>query len=70
MNEVTADSVFSAALQLPVPDRLALVSRLLDSMPAEGLLLALDDEGLLEELDRRFADDRGAVAWEQLRDEV
>jgi hypothetical protein len=70
MNEVNADAVFLAALQLSVPDRLALVSRLLETMPAEGVFHALDDEGLLEKLDRRFEDDRGAVAWEQLRNEV
>ena len=70
MNATNADVVFAAALQLPVPDRLALVLRLLETMPAEGLPLSLDDEGLRQELDRRFADDQGAVQWERLRDET
>jgi len=39
-------------------------------MPAEGLSIALDDEDLVEKLDRRFSDDQGAVSWEQLRDEI
>jgi putative addiction module component (TIGR02574 family) len=69
MNETNSEAVYSAALQLPIPDRLALVSRLLETMPVDGLQLSLDDDGLKEELDRRSADDSGAVSWEQLRAE-
>jgi hypothetical protein len=41
MSNIDSDSVFSAAVQLSVPERLVLVSRLLETMPAEGLPLSL-----------------------------
>jgi hypothetical protein len=65
----TYDVIFEAALQLPECDRLTLVSRLLETMPAEDSCLSLDDSSLVEELDRRFADRADSVPWSELRDE-
>ena len=64
-----SETVFEAALELPENERLALVSRLLETMPIEDAALALDDDSLVEELDRRFADREGSVSWSQLRAE-
>jgi putative addiction module component (TIGR02574 family) len=61
--------VFEAALKLPEVERLALVSRLLETMPAEDSSLSLDDSSLAEELDRRFADPAGSIPWSELRAE-
>lgn len=61
--------IFEAALQLPESDRLTLVSRLLETMPAEDACPSFDDPALAEELDRRFADQAGTVPWSELRGE-
>ncbi len=66
--QVSLEAVFAAALSLSEHERLELVSRLLESMPAADSMW-LDDGGLLEELDRRFADDKGSVDWSTLRAE-
>ena len=63
------DTILSAALSLPENERLTLVSRLLDSLPPEDLTVSLDDPRLVEELDRRFADNSGAVPWATLKAE-
>ena len=65
--QLTPDAIFDAALKLPENERLALVSRLLKTMPAESVLPSLDDPALEQELDRRFADREGAVPWSELR---
>ncbi len=62
-------SILEAALQLPENDRLALVSRLMSTLPPEDDTLSLDDEHLIEELDRRFADSDGDVPWSELKAE-
>lgn len=67
--QMTGEAILEAALSLPEGERLALVSRLLETMPAELLPLSLDDPGLVEELDRRFTDSSGELPWSQLRDE-
>lgn len=61
--------VLEAALQLSQEDRWALVSRLLESLPAEAPALSIDDPNLIAELDRRFADPDGAVPWSELQAE-
>ena len=63
------EAIFEAALKLPENERLTLVSRILETMPAEDSFIALDDALLVEELDRRFADREGSVAWSELRAE-
>ena len=60
------NTVFEAAMTLPATERLALASRLLDTVPAEDAAKALDDPSLMEELDRRFADREGSIAWPEL----
>ncbi len=62
-------AVLEAALQLSQEDRWALVSRLLESLPAEAPPLSIDAPDLIAELDRRFADPEGAVSWSELQAE-
>ncbi len=64
------DEVMEAALQLSEVDRLAIVNRLLESLPEEPPGLALDDSEFAEELERRSGDWDGAVPWEQLQNEL
>jgi putative addiction module component (TIGR02574 family) len=64
------NEILRAALRLPESERLVLVDRLMSTLPEAPNGLSLDDERLLEELDRRDADREGAVPWEQLRDET
>jgi hypothetical protein len=56
-----------AALALPESERLGLVSRLLESMPADDAVILLDDDSLADDLDRRFADREGSIDWSDLR---
>jgi hypothetical protein len=58
-----------AALRLPEEDRLAIVSRLLESLPDSPPGWSVDDPEFDAELERRSGDWEGAVPWEQLRDE-
>ena len=67
--ETTTEMIFEEALKLPENERLTLVSRLLETMPADDSATSLDDTLLIEELDRRFADIEGSVAWSDLRAE-
>jgi putative addiction module component (TIGR02574 family) len=67
--QATPEVIYEAALKLPEGERLTLVSRLLETMPAEDSCLSLDDESLAGELDRRFADREGSVTWPELRAE-
>jgi putative addiction module component (TIGR02574 family) len=65
-----AEVLFEAALELPEDERLTLVSRILDTMPADSLTVSLDDPQLMDELERRFADSEGAIPWSELRAEA
>ena len=60
-------AIVEAALQLPEGDRLAIVSRLLETVPAETASLALDDPALIDELDGRLTDLSDSVPWVDLR---
>jgi len=62
-------AILDAALRLPENERLAIVSRLLETLPPEDVTISLDDTRLAEELDRRFADSEGAVPWSDLKAE-
>ncbi len=64
-----ADAIFDAAIQLPENDRLDLVSRLLETLPEGSVTMSLDDPELRAEIERRFADQAGAVPWADLRAE-
>jgi putative addiction module component (TIGR02574 family) len=64
-----SEMIFEQALKLPENERLTLASRLLDTVPADDSAIALDDASLVEELDRRFGDREGSVAWSDLRAE-
>jgi len=59
-------AILDAAMQLPEADRLALVSRLMESLPPEGVTISLDDPELAAELDRRFAEGDEGVPWSKL----
>jgi hypothetical protein len=67
--QLTPDTIFEAALNLPEIERLDLATRLLDSVPPGMDLLSLDDPNLIEKLDRRAADDSGAIPWSELKNE-
>ncbi len=54
MELLGSDTIIEAALALPLPDRLEVLTRLWDSMPAESGSTFLDQETLAE-LDRRIA---------------
>ncbi len=64
------DEILQAALQLPEGDRLAIVHRLLETLPEDLPGLPVDDPEFAAELERRSGDWDGAVAWEHLRGEV
>lgn len=64
-----SDGLFDAAMNLPEADRISLIGRLLETMPDSDIGLSLDDGNLFEELDSRFADPGGSVAWSDLRAE-
>jgi hypothetical protein len=66
---VTADEIVTAAIQLPESDRLAIVSRLLETMGEEDILQSVDDADFIAEMRGRRDDPTGAVEWSQLRDE-
>ena len=67
--EHNANAILEAAMTLPEGERVTLVSRLLESMPAEDVTTSVDDPSLIEELDRRFADRAGGIPWTELRAE-
>ena len=58
---MSTDEVLKAALELPDRDRVYLATRLLDSVPQQDDLAAIDDPGFFEELDRRFSDRQDLV---------
>ncbi|HEX4145707.1 MAG TPA: hypothetical protein VHY91_19530 [Pirellulales bacterium] len=49
---------------------MALVARLLQTVPDEPAGLSIDDPDLVDELQRRSADLDGATPWSQLRGEL
>jgi hypothetical protein len=67
--QLPSDAVLEAALGLPENERFALVSRLLETMPADDSAISLDDDSLVEELDRRFSDREGSIDWSVLQAE-
>jgi hypothetical protein len=56
-------------MRLPEEDCVALIGRLLETMPARDFGLSLDSPDLIEELDRRFTDQEGEIRWADLRAE-
>jgi hypothetical protein len=67
--EPSADTILEAAMMLPEEERVALASRLLESVPSDDVTIPLDDPSLLGELDRRFADREGGIPWSELQAE-
>jgi hypothetical protein len=67
--QLSNESIFEAALQLPENLRLELVTRLMDTLPSPPDLLSMDDPKLIEELDRRAADDSDSIPWSVLKNE-
>ena len=66
----TSTEIVSAAIQLPEADRLAIVSQLLESMGDQEHLPDIDDDGFIEEMQRRRNDAADSISWSQLRDET
>jgi hypothetical protein len=66
---LTSEAIFSEALSLSESERLTLISRLLETMPADDSTLSLDDASLIEELDRRFSDSAESIPWSELHAE-
>jgi len=64
-----AEAIFEAALALSEADRLALVNRLMDSMP-DNVALLFEDEDFRAELERRFTDGDEGIPWSQVRDQL
>ena len=62
-------SLFDAAMQLPEPERLSLITRLMETVLHEEGVTSLEDPNLLAELDRRFADGDEGIPWSQLQSE-
>ena len=69
MLPANTDALFEAALKLSDDERLALVSRLLETMPPDDAGISVDDPGFNEELERRGTETAGEVAWSALRAE-
>ena len=67
--QFNADTLFEAALKLTESDRFTLVSKLMETMPDENFTTSLEDKDLVAELDRRFGDPEGSVAWSELKAE-
>ena len=65
--EVDPGTLYEAALQLPEGERLALASRLMESVPLDNATMSLDDSELIAELDRRAAEADPGVPWSQLK---
>jgi hypothetical protein len=65
--QLTPDAILEAAMNLPEGERLDLAVRLLDTVPPG--IMSIDDPGLIAELDRRSADDSGAIPWSDLKNE-
>ena len=64
--ESNSQRVFDAAIQLPESEQVALVSRLLEHLTPLDLLFPIDDASLIDELDRRSANDEGSIPWPEL----
>jgi hypothetical protein len=58
-----------AAIKLPESQRMALVARPIETMPAENVAMSLDDPDLAREIERRFVDASQHVRWRELRAE-
>lgn len=63
---ITSEQLLKQALELPEPDRFALATRLLESLPPGHDESSIDDPDLIAELDRRFQDREGLVPAEEL----
>jgi hypothetical protein len=64
------EALFQAARLLPEQDRMSLVSRLLETLPDAAAFLSEDDPDFIDELNRRLADDEGAVDAQDLLGEM
>ena len=67
--EPSTNAILESAMLLSESERIALVSRLLESVSTDTIMLSVDDPELMNELERRFADREGGVPWSDLRAE-
>ena len=68
--DFNSQSLLEAALRLPESEQVALVAGLLERLAPHESLLYADDPPLVEELDRRLVDTKGAVPWSELNAET
>lgn len=61
------EAAWIAAEGLTAQERLELAERLLESVSAEGIPLAIDDPDIEEELARRLRNTDGCVPWAEFR---
>jgi hypothetical protein len=66
--EITPDTILEAALALPDDERLALATRLLETIPPESESPAIDSPEFIKEMERRFHDGSPTVPWSEIRD--
>lgn len=64
------DDVLKSALALPESDRIQLAAELLDSIQGTPTVIALDDPGFEEELDKRFNDGTRSVPWAKVSQQL
>ena len=66
---VNVQEILDAAIKLPDADRLAIASRLMETLREEIMALDADDPELLDELERCWQSRHDTVSWTSLRDE-
>ena len=66
---MTTQAIVAAALQLSESERVEIVTQLLETLPEGADCISLDDQGFIEEMERRFVDPAGAISWSELRSE-
>ena len=67
--QINPDAIFEAASQLPEQERWDLVSKLLEGMPPPPTGISVDDDDFIDELNRRFANFKDGVTWDELEAE-
>ena len=69
MTSPNPDAILQAALELSEEQRIALVTRLVESLP-ETVAASFDDREFQREMERRFAGSADTIPWSQVRDEL
>jgi hypothetical protein len=62
-----SQEILDSVLQLPEAERLFIASRILETLPDEVAVEALNEDEFAAELERRSGDWQGTVPWPELR---